>query len=243
MDLTRKHLKELQRQLNEQNEGALSTLSDSRINLFLLSQQNEPLEDPPEGLLLDDSADEKDDAVNSSMENFEDGDDDDIAGNDNYGVENTSRSLLTINDTQLNEAPVKFQDENGLSKIFDPNNTSLLYVEKKELQESSTDVKSTAREALKSIDTNTSSSPIKSLKQGISKLPVSQAAAKTGRVLRSRMLNAPGLPYNMGSKAKQLKQKQGRTKSTKTLNSKSPSDLNFPKMDSLISLKSKERFP
>lgn len=194
MELTRSHLRQLQRQLvTSHSEGSnTSTLSDSRIELLLIHEDQ-----IPSGHYSSDPSDEDGEITNintnSSIVLFQ--------------ADDNTESIANINQTQLQLVKVSVKnDVDGISKIFDPDNTSLLYLDRK---------KQPDQAPLKNLDTNTTS-PTKPRSK--SKIPIPETKSSQIRV------------------SKPLKQKSSALKQNQINHNGSSTqfDLRFPKLDQLI---------
>lgn len=195
MELTKSHLKQLQRQLNKPFEGSTPTLSDSRIDILLIHEDQIPIPD----ISTDsdkENGEETNVNANSSIMQFQD--DEDL----------NAESVVNINQTQLDQVKVSVKNHvDGISKIFDPENSSLLYLDKNKVEKMDGLV-------LKSVDTNATTSKSKS------KIPIRESMSAQKRVSKSHQLKSSTTSQ--------------RNQSKKIERPSSQFDLRFPKLDHLI---------
>jgi len=239
MELTKSHLKQLQSQINKSIQTKLvPTFSDSRIDILFLHEDQIPkVEETSDS--EDEESSKNDFKMNSSMVNFqmddENEDDDKDDGGKTEGV--NCESTLKLNQTSLNNVSVHVKDgANDISKIFDPDNTSLLYVKKKNSTEESVNVGSSQAMISKSLSSS-SPSPISKLKNR-SKIPrsshrtYSKQLQKTGKLpVQLPIMKAP-LRISTRSVKPKRRYSSGGFQSQ---------DLRFPKLDHLILRLSEQR--
>lgn len=211
MELTRYHLKKLQRQLHKSSEcGSVSKLSEYRINLLLIHSDEIPeISNSDESSLHE--SDEMDANLSSSALNFENSS---LDGEVNYDT------ILNIDQRLLNNVKVHVKDEDGLSKVFDPEDLSLLCGPTKGLEFKKPEV-SNNNKILKELDSNI-------------EIPINKSRIPILNKSHSKLLHHMKIrPSSAHDSQKKLSVKKKRPQSQ--------IDLRFPKLDQLIQKLAEQR--
>lgn len=217
MELTKCHLKQLQRELNKSIEGgSIPKLSDARIDILLVHEDQIPVVDDSHILDGEIDLESQEEKQNSSIVNFEDGD-----------CINYETILLDVDKTLLENVEVHVKDDtNGLSRIFDPENTSLLYQKKSENK------KSAETNVLKELDSNVGKPSTKPNPK--SKIPLPENKIVHQKPMK-RIKKSSSMPKQVMLPA------QHNSKLVTRADTKSQIDLKFPRLDHLIQKLAEQR--